>query len=131
MSTAGSRSVPPSDESRPRTWGAWWQQRPLGFQVTIIGLALMLGLGACGSLQEDDPVESAASGAAGWTTSSMSAQSQQVQGQGRCHPSYVGVCIPLVTYDLDCRDVPVKRFQVVGVDPHGFDSDFDGIGCER
>ena len=34
------------------------------------------------------------------------------------------------TVDLDCGDVPYKKFRVVPPDPHGFDRDGDGIGCE-
>lgn len=48
-----------------------------------------------------------------------------------CDPCYPSVCIPDVYYDLDCKDVPYKRFSVPGCDPHGFDGDNDGIGCER
>lgn len=51
-------------------------------------------------------------------------------GGGNCDPSYPGVCIPPPPPDLDCKDVPYRRFQVVGSDPHGFDGDGDGIGCE-
>jgi endonuclease YncB( thermonuclease family) len=47
-----------------------------------------------------------------------------------CDPSYPTVCIPPYPPDLDCDDVPAKRFKVVGTDPHGFDGDRDGIGCE-
>jgi micrococcal nuclease len=47
-----------------------------------------------------------------------------------CDPSYPTVCIPPFPPDLDCSDVPHKRFRVVGTDPHGFDGDRDGIGCE-
>jgi micrococcal nuclease len=49
---------------------------------------------------------------------------------GRCDRSYPGVCIPPPPPDLDCRDVPYKRFRVLPPDPHGFDGDRDGIGCE-
>jgi len=49
---------------------------------------------------------------------------------GRCDPSYPDVCIPPPPPDLDCKDVPYKRFRVVGADPHRFDGDGDGIGCE-
>ncbi len=49
---------------------------------------------------------------------------------GNCDPSYPGVCIAPAPPDLDCADVPYKRFSVVGSDPHGFDGDNDGIGCE-
>jgi micrococcal nuclease len=47
-----------------------------------------------------------------------------------CDPSYPTVCIPPYPPDIDCSDVPHKRFKVVGTDPHGFDGDRDGIGCE-
>src|SRR5215208_2130556 len=40
------------------------------------------------------------------------------------------VCIPPYPPDLNCPDVPYKNFKVTGNDPHGFDRDNDGIGCE-
>ncbi len=49
---------------------------------------------------------------------------------GNCDPSYPGVCIPPAPPDLDCGDVTFKRFQVLPPDPHHFDRDGDGIGCE-
>lgn len=51
-------------------------------------------------------------------------------GGSNCHPSYPGVCIPPPPPDLDCRDVSYKRFQVLPPDPHKFDGDGDGVGCE-
>jgi micrococcal nuclease len=47
-----------------------------------------------------------------------------------CDPSYPDVCIPPPPPDLDCKDIPYRRFRVVGADPHRFDGDHDGIGCE-
>ena len=47
-----------------------------------------------------------------------------------CDPSYPGVCIPPPPPDLDCGDIPYRRFQVLPPDPHRFDNDGDGIGCE-
>jgi hypothetical protein len=47
-----------------------------------------------------------------------------------CDPSYPTVCIPPPPPDLDCGDIPFRRFQVVGSDPHRFDRDGNGIGCE-
>lgn len=47
-----------------------------------------------------------------------------------CHASYPTVCIPPPPPDLDCGDIPFRRFTVVGSDPHRFDADKDGIGCE-
>jgi micrococcal nuclease len=47
-----------------------------------------------------------------------------------CDSSYPGVCIPPYPPDLDCGDVTYRRFDVIGSDPHGFDGDGDGLGCE-
>ncbi|WP_217914477.1 thermonuclease family protein [Miltoncostaea marina] len=51
-------------------------------------------------------------------------------GRGRCDPGYTGACIPPAPPDLDCGDVPARRFRSVGSDPHRFDGDGDGIACE-
>jgi hypothetical protein len=32
--------------------------------------------------------------------------------------------------DLDCGDIQYRRFAVLQPDPHHFDADKDGIGCE-
>jgi micrococcal nuclease len=50
--------------------------------------------------------------------------------RGACDPSYPTVCIAPPLPDLDCKDISARRFSVTGNDPHGFDSDGDGIGCE-
>jgi micrococcal nuclease len=50
--------------------------------------------------------------------------------RGNCDPSYPTVCIPPPPPDLDCADIPYRNFKVVGNDPHRFDGDHDGIGCE-
>jgi micrococcal nuclease len=51
-------------------------------------------------------------------------------GGGNCDPSYPGVCIPPYPPDVDCGDIPYEDFTVLPPDPHGFDGDGDGIGCE-
>ena len=48
----------------------------------------------------------------------------------RCDASYPDFCIPSPPPDRDCADVGRSRFRVVGADPHRFDGDRDGIGCE-
>ena len=50
--------------------------------------------------------------------------------QNYCDPSYPDFCIPPSPPDLDCKDIPQKRFTVLPPDPHRFDGDEDGIGCE-
>lgn len=51
-------------------------------------------------------------------------------GGSDCDPSYPTVCIPPYPPDLNCGDIPHRRFKVLPPDPHGFDGDNDGIGCE-
>jgi len=46
-----------------------------------------------------------------------------------CEPAYPTVCIPRGP-DLDCGDIPYRRFVVNPPDPFRFDADHDGIGCE-
>jgi hypothetical protein len=48
-----------------------------------------------------------------------------------CEPAYPDFCIPPPPPDLDCPDVGTREFTVLPPDPHGFDADHDGIGCER
>jgi len=47
-----------------------------------------------------------------------------------CDPAYPTVCIPSPPPDLDCKDIPYRRFTVLPPDPHRFDGDHDGVGCE-
>lgn len=49
---------------------------------------------------------------------------------GNCDASYPTVCIPPPPPDLDCGDISFRRFQVLPPDPHGFDGNHDGVGCE-
>jgi len=61
---------------------------------------------------------------------SQPTQSQQVQSQNQCDSSYPSVCIPPYPPDLDCGEIGYSNFRVVPPDPHGFDGDRDGTGCE-
>lgn len=47
-----------------------------------------------------------------------------------CDPSYPTVCIEPPPPDLDCRDIPYTDFVVRAPDPHRFDGNGDGRGCE-
>ena len=55
---------------------------------------------------------------------------RETQTQNNCDPSYPDFCIPFSPPDLDCKDISQKKFTVLSPDPHRFDSDKDGIGCE-
>ena len=52
-------------------------------------------------------------------------------GSGDCDLAYPDVCIPSPPPDLNCGDIQHRRFTVLPPDPHRFDGDNDGIGCER
>lgn len=47
-----------------------------------------------------------------------------------CDPAYPDVCIPPPPPDLDCGDIPDRNFRVLPPDPHRFDQDGNGWGCE-
>lgn len=64
------------------------------------------------------------------STSDFEASSNSVSTEG-CDPSYPEVCITTYSAKLICADIPFRNFKVLLPDPHGFDSDADGIGCEE
>jgi FtsP/CotA-like multicopper oxidase with cupredoxin domain len=47
-----------------------------------------------------------------------------------CDDSYPDVCISPPPPVLECDDIDEEDFEVQGSDPHGFDSNGDGVGCE-
>jgi hypothetical protein len=47
-----------------------------------------------------------------------------------CDNSYPDECIPPPPPVLECSDIDEDDFEVRGSDPHGFDDDNDGMGCE-
>ena len=55
-------------------------------------------------------------------------------GGGKCAASYPTVCIRPPPPDLNCGDIPYRNFRVrwdvADPDPHRFDGDHDGVGCE-
>lgn len=51
-------------------------------------------------------------------------------GNTKCAGSYPEKCIPPAPPLLTCQDVGLKNFLVLPPDPHHFDPDRDGIGCE-
>lgn len=65
---------------------------------------------------------------------SARSESRGVWGQcvhkGVCDPAYPDGCIPPPPPDLDCSDVDQRMFTVLPPDPHNFDGDHNGIGCE-
>jgi hypothetical protein len=53
------------------------------------------------------------------------------EGNPNCDPAYPLTCIAPYPPDLDCSDIKFRNFVVWPPDPHGFDPDDDGLGCEK
>ncbi|MFV1988024.1 MAG: thermonuclease family protein [Gemmatimonadota bacterium] len=51
-------------------------------------------------------------------------------GSVDCSPAYPDHCIPPPPPDLDCGSIWFRNFRVLPPDPHGFDRDGNGVGCE-
>jgi hypothetical protein len=64
------------------------------------------------------------------TTTTRRPRPTTTRPPSNCHPSYPDFCIPPPPPDLNCPDIDVEDFTVQGTDPHGFDGDNDGVGCE-
>ncbi|WP_036487339.1 thermonuclease family protein [Myxosarcina sp. GI1] len=62
--------------------------------------------------------------------SSSSQPTANQNNDSNCDASYPDVCIPPYPPDLNCGDISFRRFKVKGSDPHNFDRDRNGIGCE-
>ena len=60
----------------------------------------------------------------------LATSSEANENSENCDASYPDVCIAPPPPVLDCGDIADKDFTVVLPDPHGFDREGDGIGCE-
>lgn len=47
-----------------------------------------------------------------------------------CDPSYPDVCIPPPPPNLNCSGISYRNFRALPPDPHNFDGNNDGVGCE-
>ena len=64
------------------------------------------------------------------TTSTTTTSTTTTTTKPNCDPAYPDFCIPPPPPDLNCSDIPQKNFTVLPPDPHGFDGDKNGFGCE-
>lgn len=68
------------------------------------------------------------------TTTTTTSTSATTTTAPNCAPSYPDVCIPPPPPDLDCGQISYRNFRVIynvpSPDPHRFDGDRDGVGCE-
>ena len=86
--------------------------------------------------------EVSAAAAANWLTqisntseplglhNSITTPTQPYPPNANCDASYPKVCIASPPPDLNCDDIIDEDFKVIPPDPHGFDSEGDGTGCE-
>ena len=79
--------------------------------------------------QESDNQNQTLSEAEEDSAQTQSSQSNSSSQEG-CDSSYPEICITTYSATLSCGDIPFRNFKVLLPDPHGFDSDGDGIGCE-
>jgi hypothetical protein len=97
----------------------------------VIGVAIVIV--ATGFLSRDIPVEKIVSDDFEAPVNSIQKNQFDVvttPTKNACDSSYPDMCIPVYPPDLDCDEIIYSNFTVIGSDPHGFDRDKDGIGCE-
>jgi hypothetical protein len=98
----------------------WCSEGPMRETFRTCLLISLLGLSSCLGSPGAGPTPSPPAGARTMpTTAVRMATASATVSRRDCDPSYP-----------DCRDIPYRRFRVLRPDPHHFDSDRDGIGCE-
>lgn len=105
----------------------------VNFELVNQGLAYSKSYPPDTSCQElfDGAQNNAASTQAGlWQPTKAPSTKATATKLSSCDPAYPDVCIPSPPPDLDCKDIPYRRFRVLSPDPHNFDGDGNGIGCE-
>jgi hypothetical protein len=77
------------------------------------------------------PEEGGGAAAVATTTPAEEPEEEVSEEDGEeCDNSYPDECIPPPPPVLECSDIDEDDFEVRGSDPHGFDNDNDGVGCE-
>lgn len=112
-----------------------WQIQPDSGEVIKSTIRVKAGDSETGNRRYDTPFLDAGfvvgSTCGTWNMSMQGSEAPTSDGDtSNCDASYPDVCIPPYPPDLDCGQISERRFTVRGPDPHGFDSDNDGIGCE-
>jgi hypothetical protein len=97
--------------------------------AVVIAAALVVAVPSVAGGQEPPGDETSSSTTD--TTAQATTTTVPPEGEPECDPSYPDLCIPPGLPDIDCGDIPeFTDFPVLPPDPHGFDGDNDGIGCE-
>lgn len=85
----------------------------------------------CNGRRDADPAAASTAAAAPQPAAPQPAVTAPAAPAANCDPAYPDVCIAPPPPDLDCRDITYRNFRVLPPDPHNFDPDGDGRGCER
>jgi uncharacterized repeat protein (TIGR01451 family) len=97
--------------------------------ITIVARTLLSGTATTTTTISSATSDPSAANNTATTTTTVTAVPREA-----CAASYPDVCIPPPPPDLNCNQVQYKRFRVIytvpNPDPHRFDADHDGIGCE-
>ena len=56
--------------------------------------------------------------------------SQSTNQTRKCDSAYPEACVKSLPPNLNCPDIPNTDFKFLPLDPHGFDRDENGRGCE-
>jgi hypothetical protein len=120
---------PPSSpgDTRPTSSPDRKGHRGAAVALIIIFILIIAGVGIYSATR---PHQTNTSPSTPLPSSQPSSLVTETAQSGDCDPSYPDFCIPSPPPDLNCADVSQKRFTVSGSDPHGFDRDGDGVGCE-
>lgn len=101
-------------------------------EVDRLGAETMVVLGGTNAVGPAvEALEACATDADGTTTTTSDGSgSTTTTAPSGCDPAYPDFCIPPPPAEVDCADLPEEDFTVLAPDPHGFDADGNGIGCE-
>ena len=97
--------------------------------MVLAAAVLLLGVVALGD-GNDDTATQATAAPTSLEPPPTATSTPPTRPAADCHPSYPDFCIPGAPPDLDCADVGGNDFRVRPPDPHGFDREGDGLGCE-
>ncbi|MEO1377756.1 MAG: hypothetical protein AAFW70_26455 [Cyanobacteria bacterium J06635_10] len=91
--------------------------------ATVIGTAIAIFSYISGNPVTSEQIDSGKS-------ESPQLPSQEFPKQS-CDPAYPDLCIPKDSPNLNCSDIGKHNFKVLPPDPHGFDRNSNGVGCEK
>lgn len=130
-------SIPPYQPTQAHLTNTPTQERgwmPYGLAATLVLLAASIALNIFLLTQDNSSSTPPEPRPAPTITSTSRSFPTTTSPPRDCHPSYPDVCIPSPPPDLDCQDITYRRFRVLhdvpNSDPHFFDLEFDGLGCE-